>query len=111
MSIIGTVLVMGSGFVASAGTGALAKAVFTKMLTEEESRNTMIRIGMYAVAAAGGAAVGKYFVESTGAIVESVENGIGSIKQMIKDKKESKEEKSEESEQNSDFSFFFERRK
>lgn len=98
MSIIGTALVMGSGLVASAGTGALAKAVFTKLLTQEESRKAMIKIGMYAVSAAGGAAVGKYFFESTEVIVKSVENGIGSIKQIIKDKKESKKEKSEESE-------------
>jgi len=91
MSVIGTMVIMGSGFIASAGTGALAKAVFTKVLTSEESQKMIIKIGTYAVTATVGGAVGTYVMETVRPVIRTVDLGVDKLKLKIKNKKESKE--------------------
>ena len=84
--MIGTIVAMASGVVASAGTGALAKTVFTKVLTSSESQKIMVKVGMYCVTAMAGAAVGTFVATETTKTIEGAKLIVRTIKSKIESK-------------------------
>ncbi len=85
--MIGTILSVGAGVVAGAGTGALAKEVFVKVLTNPESQKIMVKVGMYCVTAAAGAAVSGFVTNETAKTIEGAKLIVRTIKSKIESKK------------------------
>ena len=85
--MIGTIATVASRIVASAGTIALAKTVFTKVLTSSESQKIMVKIGMYCVTGMAGAAVGTFAATETSKTIEGAKLIVRRIKSKIESEK------------------------
>jgi len=69
-----------AGFLSSYAFGRVLKLVFDKLITEEEGRKLITRIGIGAIAAVAGSAIGTAVQNGVTDIIELADNAVKTIK-------------------------------